>query len=173
MALYSENRVLSNTVLLNVQLVNLILEKVLTLYFNSVIALLQLLSFVVETRGTWVDLHGDQVWSHLHLPIIDKIESESVDKILKTFNELGKVDVKPLFRRIKEHNSVQRAIDELALEMLGLEDWKPRLDEIYDAIAKKLETMHKILETLRKSPKKSKPKIAKKEIETITKWLEK
>jgi hypothetical protein len=37
--------------------------------------------------------------------------------------------------RIKEHDPIQRSIDELALEMLGLDDWKPRLDEIYDAVA--------------------------------------
>jgi type I restriction-modification system DNA methylase subunit len=173
LALYSENSVISNAVLLNAQTNNLILAKVLALYLNSAIALLQLLSFVVETRGTWVDLHGEQVWSHLHLPIVDKIEGELLSKILKTFDRFGKVDVKPLFLRIKEHDPVQRAVDELALEMLGLENWKPRLDEIYDALAKELETMHKILETSRKPPKKPKTKKEKEETSTITKWLEK
>ena len=40
--------------------------------------------------------------------------------------------------------------------MLGLNHWKSRLDEIYNAVAKELETMHKILETSRKKPKKTK-----------------
>jgi len=31
--------------------------------------------------------------------------------------------------------------------MLGLNHWKSRLDEIYNAVAKELETMYKILET--------------------------
>jgi uncharacterized spore protein YtfJ len=75
--------------------------------------------------------------------------------------------------RIKEHDPIQRSIDELALEMLGLDDWKPRLDEIYDAVAQELENMHRILETSRKPPKKPKTETEKKETETITKWLEK
>lgn len=95
-----------------------------------------------------------------------------MQKALTLFEKVGKVDVRPLFWRIREHDPIQRSIDELALEMLGLEDWKPRLDEIYDAVAKELETMHKILETSRKTPKK--PKTTKeKETEIITKWIEK
>jgi hypothetical protein len=35
--------------------------------------------------------------------------------------------------------------------MLGLDDWKPRLDEIYDATAKELETMHKLLKPQEKT----------------------
>jgi len=31
--------------------------------------------------------------------------------------------------------------------MVGLDDWKDRLDELYDAVANELETMQKILET--------------------------
>ncbi|MGQ9538635.1 MAG: HsdM family class I SAM-dependent methyltransferase, partial [Candidatus Bathycorpusculaceae bacterium] len=172
LALYSDNQVISNAVLLNVQITNSNLAKILTLYLNSAIVLLQLLSFVVETRGTWVDLHGDQVWSHLHIPNINKIEEGSLlNKALKMFNKLGKVDVGSLFWRIKEHDPVQREIDELALEMLGLEDWKPRLDEIYDALAKELEAMHKILETSRKPSTKQKAKREKEEETPITKWL--
>jgi hypothetical protein len=173
LAFYSENQVISNAVLLNVQISDLFIAKILALYLNSVIALLQLLSFVVETRGAWVDLHGDQVWSHLHLPNVDEMSSQIIDEFQKEFDNIAKVDVKPLFLRIKEHDPVQRAIDELALEMLGLENWKPRLDEIYDALAKELETMHKILETSRKPPKKPKIKKEKEETSTITKWLEK
>ena len=61
----------------------------------------------------------------------------------------------------------------LALEMLGLNHWKPRLDEIYNAVAKELETMHKILETSRKNPKKTKtkPKVEKKEPKVLQNGL--
>ncbi|MEM3797959.1 MAG: N-6 DNA methylase, partial [Candidatus Bathyarchaeia archaeon] len=158
LAFYSDHPVISNAVLLNAQTANLTLAKTLTLYLNSVIATLQLLAFVVETRGTWVDLHGDQVWSHLHVPVINKLKKSTLNKALQIFADIGKFDVKPLFWRIKEHDPIQRVIDELALEMLGLEDWKPRLDEIYDALAKELETMHKILETSRRQTNKTKAK---------------
>jgi len=173
LAFYSENKVISNAVLLNVQTFDSAITKLLTLYFNSVIALLQLLSFVVETRGTWVDLHGDQVWSHLHVPEFDGLRSEIMAKAQTIFGEVGKVDAKPLFSRLKEHDPFQRSIDELALEMLELDDWKSRLNEIYDAVTKELEAMHKILETSRKPPRKSVIELEREEErETdLTKWF--
>jgi len=56
---------------------------------------------------------------------------------------------------------------------LDLTYWKPRLDEIYNAVAKELETMHKILEISRKKPKKTKtkPKEEKERTESFTKWF--
>jgi hypothetical protein len=101
------------------------------------------------------------------------MNEKTFQNAITLFDKLGKVDVKSLFSRIKEHDSVQKSIDELALEMLGLDDWKSRLDEIYDAVAKELEAMHKILETSRKPQKKSKIKIEGREEEKteLTKWF--
>jgi len=84
-------------------------------------------------------------------------------KFLDLFDKLGKVDAKPFFSRLKEHDPVQMSIDELALEMLGLDDWKPRLDEIYDAVTMELETMRKILKTSKKPPRKPKIKLEREE----------
>lgn len=176
LSFYSLKKTLGTTDLPNARVSSIALGKILTLYFNSTIVLMQLIAFVAETRGAWVRLGHSQTWYNIHVPSIKKITSIQKKRALKLFNKLGKVDVKPLFVRIKEHDPIQREIDELALEMLGLEDWKPRLDEIYDALAKELETMHKILENSRKPPKKPKTKTKKKEkptTETITKWFEK
>ena len=59
--------------------------------------------------------------------------------------------------------------------MLGLDNWKGRLDEIYDVVAKELETMHRILETSRKPAKRRKTtteKTEKSKAEALTKWFE-
>ena len=59
--------------------------------------------------------------------------------------------------------------------MLGLNHWKLRLDEIYNAVAKELETMHKILETSRKKPKKTKTEQKEEKekgrTESLAKWF--
>ncbi|MEM2254973.1 MAG: N-6 DNA methylase [Candidatus Bathyarchaeia archaeon] len=155
-AFLSKNKVLGTTsALLNMNVVDVTLGAPLALYLNSTIAFLQLISLMAETEGAWVTFHGKQVWSHIHMPMLEKLQ-QIKGKAQELLKNIHKIDVKHLFKRIKEHDIVQRAIDDLALEMLGLEDWKPRLDEIYDALAKELETMHKILETSRKTSKKSK-----------------
>lgn len=46
---------------------------------------------------------------------------------------------------MKNHEKLQRSIDETVLEMLGLDNWKERLDKLYDAVAAELEAMQKIL----------------------------
>ncbi|MEM2781078.1 MAG: N-6 DNA methylase [Candidatus Bathyarchaeia archaeon] len=171
-AFFSNNKVLGTTsALLNANAENTIVIP-LTLYLNSTIGFLQLLAFMAETEGAWVTFHGKQIWYHVHVPEIKRLQ-EASEKSEELFKRINKLDVKPLFQRIKEHHPIQRDIDKLALEMLGLEDWKPRLDEIFDSLAKELEAMHKILETSRKSSKKLKTPKAEKEGETITKWLEK
>ncbi|MEM3760921.1 MAG: hypothetical protein QXZ02_07440 [Candidatus Bathyarchaeia archaeon] len=170
----SKNKMLGTTsALLNMNITDATLAVPLVLYLNSTITFLQLIAFMAETEGAWVTFHGKQVWSHLYMPKLEKLQ-KAIKKAQELFKNIRKIDAKPLFRRIKEHDTIQRAIDELALEMLGLEEWKPRLDEIYDATAKELEIMHKILESTGKPFKKPKTTIEKKEeAETITKWLEK
>ncbi|MBS7617142.1 SAM-dependent DNA methyltransferase [Candidatus Bathyarchaeota archaeon] len=128
-------------------------SKLLTLYLNSSIALLQLLGFAVETMGAWIAFQGDQVWSNIHLPIFSEVPENVRDEALKLFDEMSKSNVKSLYQRIREKDSIQGSIDIMSLKMLGLEDaWASRLDEIYDSIICELDVMQKILE---ESSKKS------------------
>jgi predicted RNA methylase len=120
--------------------------RLLALYLNSSIALLQLLAYAVETEGAWVALRGDQVWSHIHIPNVLGFSSNMMQSALNIFNKIGKVDVPPLYQRIREKHELQRQIDEMSLNMLGLTDWINKLDEIYNAILKELDIMQEILE---------------------------
>jgi hypothetical protein len=119
-----------------------------------------------------VSLDHERVWMNVHVPEITQLKDEIISEASTLFNKIGKVDVKPLLTRIKKHDSIQMAIDELALEMLELDNWKPRLDDIYDAVTLELEAMHKILETS-KTPSKSKNKLKPEEKrETdLSKWF--
>lgn len=56
---------------------------------------------------------------------------------------------------MKSHDKIQRSIDEMALEMIGLNDWKDRLDKLYNAVNVELGFMQKILKTsVRRAKKK-------------------
>lgn len=146
---YSDNAILGSQ-LPTVQVRDVSHAKILALYLNSTVCLLQLISFAAETEGAWVSLDHKRVWSLIHVPDIKNIRHAIVDKALNLLSNVGKVEVSSLFERIKSHNKIQKSIDEMALEMIGLEDWKDRLDELYDAVAAELEFMQKILETSRR-----------------------
>ena len=108
----------------------------------------------------------------MHIPRFDELRSEITAKAQTIFDQVAKVDAKPIFSRLRVHDPVQKEIDELALKMLGLDDWKSRLDEIYNVVTVELETMHKILETSRKPTGKSKIKLEREKKETeLTKWF--
>jgi len=148
LAFFSENRTLG------IQLPNVILtreninfSRILVLYLNSSIALLQLLAFVSEVRGAWVSLDHKRVWSHLHVPDLSSIPRQIKEEALRVFEEVGKIKVKPLLERLKLKDTIQKKIDIISLKLLGLNNWIPRLNEIYEALVEELTIMHKILES--------------------------
>ncbi|MDI6847794.1 MAG: N-6 DNA methylase [Candidatus Bathyarchaeia archaeon] len=141
---YSDNKVLGTTsALLNMHVEDIEKGKALAVYLNSSISLLQLIAFMAETEGAWVTLHGNQVWAHVHVPDIENLDDKELKKAVSLFAEISKLNVKPLYQRIRDHDNLQKRIDELALEMTGLNNWKNMLDELYDVIANELETMQK------------------------------
>jgi len=150
LAFFSERRIIGPSapmICLQVDKLGMKNSKLLTLYLNSSIALLQLLGFAVETRGAWIAFQGDQVWSNIHLPNFDEMPRMVEDEALNMFNKVGKLNTSPLYRRIRDRNDVQRSIDAMALKMLGLEDtWLDKLDDVYDAILCELDVLQRILE---------------------------
>jgi len=148
LSFYSDNKVLSTAVLNNlISYLSAYDNKILTLYLNSSIALIQLLSFVIETEGAWVDLHGEQVWSHVHIPDVVHLPKDVKEQSLILWQNVRKIELPPLYQRIRQKHQMQRKIDELALKMLGLENWIPRLDNIYETLVRELDAMQKTLET--------------------------
>nr|MDO8100184.1 hypothetical protein [Candidatus Njordarchaeota archaeon] len=129
--------------------------KFLSLYLNSVLTILQLLSFVSESRGAWVSLDHKRVWSHVHVPDMTELSKEKISKALHLFDKMGKVKARNLSQRLKTRDGLQREIDELVLEILRMDNWKGKLDQIYDAVAGEIESMDKILKVSGKMSKKS------------------
>jgi len=179
LAFFSENRIIGPSAPMICVKANALEKdqvKLLTLYLNSSIALIQLLGFAVETEGAWIALQGDQVWSHIHIPDVVNLPSDVRDSALRVWQEVRKMDADFLYKRIQQKDRVQMKIDELALRMLGLDNWIPKLDEIYNAILRELDIMQKILETSGRARATSHRKKTRKKKEspsstTLDRWL--
>jgi type I restriction-modification system DNA methylase subunit len=141
------------------------IAKSLVLYLNSTIALLQLLSFMAEVEGAWVTFHARQIWSNIYIPTIEKMREKN-HQAAALFAKIGRKNVTSWMTRLKTHDAIQRSIDEFALELLGFEDGKEQLDNLYDSLAQELEAMFKL------SRKKSKSKLRNGNIVStnITEW---
>lgn len=147
----------------------------MSIYLNSTCTLLQLIAFAAETEGSYVTLHGDQVWSHIHVPSMKNIGKSATNEVDRFYEEVKKLDVKPLFRRIREHDDVQRAMNKLALKLfVGLETWSSRLDELYDAVIGELEAMIRLMGVSAKTKRNDKRLAIEKEeerTEPLEKWM--
>jgi type I restriction-modification system DNA methylase subunit len=166
LAYYSENKVTGTAVLLNMD-TNLPkdLKRALTLYLNSSFTLIQLLALLAETRGAWVDLHEEPIWAMVRVPDLSKLQTSVVEKAVEVFKEVGKRDASSLWQRIKKKDEMQKKIDVVCAEMLGLEGWKDRVEEIYTVIDRELQTLAEISERTKISKKKGKEKREEKVIQ--------
>ena len=130
--------------------------KALAVYLNSTVALLQLLGYLAETRGSWVTLHAETVWGNIAVPDPAQVSPSDLGRALSAFKSVSKQDVGSLYERISSGDPAQRAVDEAALGLLGLHGWASRLNEIYGAVKCELDALERILEESRRSdsPKK-------------------
>jgi hypothetical protein len=71
----------------------------------------------------------------VHVPNFDGLDYSVIKKAVKTFDEIGRLNVKPLYLRIKERDEIQRKIDEIAMEMLGIDF---DLNKLYEVLANEL-----------------------------------
>jgi len=155
LAFKSQDRILGTTDRINVRIIGSLEPEILCLYLNSSIALLQLLAFHVETRGAWIRLDKEGVWSEIHVPDFQALKEDVRSLAEELYSRLRKADLDPLYDRLKKRSREQREVDIISLKMLGLEGWEERLDKLYSCLIAELESMIKVLEAARGSGRKA------------------
>ena len=168
LAFRSENRVLGTTDRINVRVSGGLEPELLCLYLNSSITLLQLLAFHAETRGAWIRLDKEGVWSEVHVPDFQALGEDVKSSARALYNRLGKADLDPLYDRLRKGSPEQREIDLISLRMLGLEGWEKKLDKVYSCLAAELESMIKVLESAEESKRRSRQEADEEEEEDQT-----
>jgi len=149
-AYFSDNNVIGTTsAMLNIR-TNLShnLALALVLYLNSSLTFIQLLALLSEVRGLWVTLHDKPIWSLIHVPDFNNLETSIIEKAVMLFRDIGKTNVKTFYQRIKENDGIQRKIDEISMKMLGVDF---DLDKIYNAIIAEIEVLKEIMKRTSRS----------------------
>jgi hypothetical protein len=160
LAFRSKDKVLGTTDRINVRVLGEIEPELLCLYLNSSIVLLQLLAFHVETRGAWIRLDKEGVWSEIHVPDLQNLEEDVRKSARELYKRLSKADLDPIYDRIKNRSPEQIEIDRIALRMLGLKNWDINLNELYSSLLEELDYMLRILNSSKESKRKLREKIS-------------
>lgn len=119
--------------------------KILTLWLNSSLGLLQTLILRTETRGPWMKVH-DYMLSEMLVPNIDKFSDGELRKILETFETVKDIKFPSILDQLRDNNPSRRLIDATWLEVLGYKgDPDKLLDRLYSSLAREIELLKGIL----------------------------
>ena len=93
-------------------------EKLFTLWFNSSMALIELLAKATITRGTWLKLEQFTT-EQLSIPDPAKLPEEHWKSIEKCWNVMSKKEVPSLMEQLRSGSDVRELIDVTLLRILG------------------------------------------------------
>lgn len=119
--------------------------RILCLWFNSTLNVLQLLLERKETRGAFLQL-DEYVLEELKAPDLTKLSDSEIDQLLNVFEKVRDVELPSILDQLKRKNPYRQAIDRAWLEILGYEgDADELLDGLYESLADEIELLKRLM----------------------------
>ena len=119
--------------------------KILSLWFNSTIHILQLLLERKETRGSFLQL-DEYVLEGLMVPDLTKLGSVERESLFDDFVAVKRARLPSILSQLKEKHPARRLIDETWLDILGYRgDKTSLLDKLYKTLAEEIELLKRLM----------------------------
>ena len=119
--------------------------KILALWLNSSINILQLLYLGVACEGPWMKIH-EYMLSRLLVPDLRKLSKRETEELLKIFDEVRNADFPSITEQFKKEDQNRKTIDKAWLKILGYkEDSEEFLKRLYASISKEIELIDKLM----------------------------
>ncbi len=121
--------------------------KILCLWYNSIVNLLQLIIYRTETRGAWLKLHEYQIRDSyiLNLKSLSKRERTS---LLQLFDGLYDQEFPSTTDQLRKRNSLKLKIDKTILEILGFSPTEAEqiISKLYLSLAEEIQKLKTLME---------------------------
>jgi len=120
-------------------------SKILALFLNSSINLLQILINRAETEGAFIEL--SKYILHRFL-VIDPAKLSDSEKayLLKTFDRVSQQNLPSILNQLKQRHPLRKHIDQALLKIIGFKgDINNFLNELYDALFQEIVTLKKMM----------------------------
>mgnify|MGYP001088128003 CR=1 FL=1 len=119
--------------------------KILVLWLNSTLSLLQTLINRAEARGAWMTVH-DYMLGEMLVPAPEKLSKNDCKRLLKVFNVVKKIKFPGILEQLRSKHPYRRHIDKAWLEILGYEgDADELLDGLYESLANEIELLKRLM----------------------------
>jgi tRNA threonylcarbamoyladenosine modification (KEOPS) complex Pcc1 subunit len=120
--------------------------KILALWFNSTINILQALVNRKETRGAFLQI-DEYVLKEAFVPDLAKLTQDEKTLLRKTFNSVKSIRFPSVFEQLKCRHEARKLIDKTWLSVLGYKgDVEPILTKLYTSLAREIEHLKKLME---------------------------
>ena len=113
--------------------------KILTLWFNSTLNVLQVFLDRIETRGAFIGFSKYVLFNTLILDP-NKLAEDQRETLLKTFEEIKNIEFASLLKQLEHRHPARKKIDEAILKILGFkeEEIENLLGYLYPALHREI-----------------------------------
>ena len=119
--------------------------KILALWLNSSLNILQLLYIGVACEGPWMKIHNYML-SRLLVPDPKKLTKKEREQLLKVFDEVKKVSFPSISEQLKRETEARKTIDKALLKLLNYEgDLDELLKKLYASIAQEVKIIDELM----------------------------
>jgi hypothetical protein len=121
--------------------------RILSLWFNSTLNLLQVYLQRVETEGAWMEINDGMLNDFLLLDI-DSLNKNEKKHLLGLFEKIGKIASPSILEQLKTKFVVRKEIDNMLLQILSYssKEADQLLDYLYPALAGEIEKLKTLME---------------------------
>jgi hypothetical protein len=119
--------------------------KVLSLWFNSTLNILQALLNRKETRGAFLQV-DEYVLEEFYVPNTKKLSKDELKSLLETFASVKSVEFSSILDQLEHKHPARKLIDRTWLEVLGYKgDIDKLLDRLYGSLANEIELLKRMM----------------------------
>jgi len=121
-------------------------SKIVTVWLNSTVNILQMLINRTETRGAWMKLHQYQIRNSL-IPNLKTLTPEERKNLLILFRKMKKLEFPSILNQLKDRHPLRVETDRTVLKLLGFNDDEIDriLDFLYPALANEIEQLKTLM----------------------------
>jgi len=121
--------------------------KIMTIWLNSTVYILQMLINRTETRGAWMKLHKYQIGNSM-TPNLRLLTPQERKSLIDIFEKVKKVEFPSILEQLKNRYPLRVEIDRAVLKVLGFDgaEINSILVYLYPALAKEIEKLKTLME---------------------------
>lgn len=120
--------------------------KILCIWENSILSLLQLIINRTETEGAWLKLHQSQIYDS-HILNIGSLDDKDRTTLIELFDEISNYEFPNLIDQLERRDPIRVKIDKTLFKILGIQPAESEhlVSKLYSSIADEINNLRSMM----------------------------